>query len=374
MSFWLKQPVEINNNNNKLIKIFNNEELLNRTNFNIDKSSIKLDYIIHNNIEDRFITFINDNYINSETNILKLIYNKELLELYENSLIIEFRPKGKNTMIGFIIGRKIQIQINKTIEESLEVNFLCIIPKLRKLYLAPYIINILTKESLIKYNIGIANYTIHDNIKAPYFSKKQFYHIPLNIIKLVKCKFFSDNTDLILRLIDISLIYNKFETTDFKLEYLCDNFVEESKVILLYNKLIKYYQETFSIYEYLSIEKFKLLLNNKSFHHFIIYNKEYKVISYICLFNLITLNTENNMSYNNGNVFLMFFDQIKFIQDTFDIINKYILTNNIFDIVSFTDIFPIKIKSIPGSCILKYYLFNTNYNLVENSKNGLITI
>lgn len=371
MSFWINNPIEINNSN-KLTKILSNQQLLNKTNIQITNSNVKLDYTIHDKIHERFLEFINNNYINSEENILKLVYNKELLKLYDNSMIIEFKPKNKNNMVGFIIGRKISIYIDNIMEESLEVNFLCIIPKLRNLNLAPFMINVLTKHALIKYNISIANYTIHDNIKAPYFSKKKFYHIPLNISKLIQCKFFPDE----FYINKLKSVYNQFNyiRNTFKMQYFCNTFIEESKIILVYNKLIEYYKKTFTIYEYLSIEKFKLLINNKSFHHFIIYNNDNEIISYLCLFNLVTLNIKNNISYDNGNIFLMFFDKIENIKDIFEIIKEYIFNNNIFDIISFTDIFLYKLECIPGSCELKYYLFNANYSLVENSKNGLITI
>lgn len=376
MPFWINNPVEINNSN-KLTKILSNEQLLNKTNRQIINSNVKLDYTIHDKMEDRFIEFINNNYINCEENILRLVYNKELLELYDNSMIIEFKPKNKNTIVGFIIGRKISIYIDDIIEESLEVNFLCIIPKLRNLNLAPYMINILTKCALIKYNISIANYTIHDNIKAPYFSKKKFYHIPLNITKLIQCKFFYDGFFKDEFTVDkFKNIYNEFNyiRNTFKIHYFCNTFIEESKIILLYNRLIKYYKKTFTIYEYLSIEKFKLLISNKSFHHFIIYNNDNEIISYLCLFNLVSLNTKNDISYNNGNIFLMFFDKMEDIKNIFEIVKEYIFTNNIFDIISFTDILKVKLECISGSCELKYYLFNTKYSLIENSKNGLITI
>ena len=52
-----------------------------------------------------------------------------------------------------------------------------------------------------------------------------------------------------------------------------------------------------------------------------------------------------------------------------------------FDLITLTDIFPIKTKEdylkmkfIEGSGSLNYYVFNMNVNKIDNMKNGLVTI
>ena len=56
---------------------------------------------------------------------------------------------------------------------------------------------------------------------------------------------------------------------------------------------------------------------------------------------------------------------------------KYIYENDLFDVLTFGDIFNVDYKKInctQGSDILKYYLFNMKTHKIDNHKNGLISI
>jgi hypothetical protein len=56
-------------------------------------------------------------------------------------------------------------------------------------------------------------------------------------------------------------------------------------------------------------------------------------------------------------------------------------TKETIDIITLTDIFPIRSKSdytnmkfVEGSASLNYYIFNMNVNPIDNKKNGLFTV
>jgi hypothetical protein len=69
-----------------------------------------------------------------------------------------------------------------------------------------------------------------------------------------------------------------------------------------------------------------------------------------------------------------------FLNDTIndlEFVTEFIYKNDIFDIITFGDIFNIDYKSIKcirGSSVLKYYWFNMLCPTVNSYENGLITI
>ena len=73
----------------------------------------------------------------------------------------------------------------------------------------------------------------------------------------------------------------------------------------------------------------------------------------------------------------MFFKNNNSILHYLEFINEYIYKNDIFDMITFTDIFNIDIptmKCIKGTGQLSYYFYNLQIPLINNTKNGLITI
>lgn len=384
MSFWKNKPVKVNDIG-EFNQILTNEQLLEKINKELNESKIKLDYSILSNVSDSkfkdIIEFINNYYIVGESNF-KLCYTINLLKFYcKNTLILEFYPKNKDTIIGYIIGKKEKLNIkNKTSIDILEVNFLCLIPKLRNLSVAPYMINCLTKESINKFNIGVAHYTINSPIKSPYISKKQFYHRMLNIDNLIKTKFISEYIDEHSNQI-LKEIYNKFEYQDtFNTEY------NDHRVILLknsnqihvksriYDLYKEYAKNTYDIHQEISLEEINEILDNKDFYNFIILDGVDATVAFISFFRLDT-NT-NNGSYKNGYYYKMFFKHENVILDSLEFINEYIYRNNIFDVLTLTDTFKNlnKMKCVKGTGNLKYYLYNMSSIKIDNDKNGLITI
>jgi hypothetical protein len=400
-SFWKNKPVEIlNKYSNIHEQILPTTKLLEKLTHEISESKYHLDYIVYNDYElseskiKDIILFLNKYYITSDCKTFSLMYTYDLLKFYcKNTLVIEFYPKNtinnkKNmTPIGYIFGKKTDIKIYGNEFPCLEVNFLCIMQVLRKLTLSSYMINILTKECIIRYNdIQLACYTIQTPINSPSFCKKQFYHRLLSIESLRDCEFLPNSTDLNL----FKKVHNTFKYSmecknNFKINFINGNETTDPSLIkILYEKYIEYSNKTYYIYQNISFEEFNETFFNKSFYHFIIYNESdsSQILSYICMFRIDVLNSKNNLKYRNGYLYYMFFEEntnheLLNKQNYLEFTHEYIYNNNIFDVISFTDIFDIDyniIKCVPGSGTLSYYLFNMKLGTIKNSKNGLITI
>lgn len=381
MSFWINKPVIVNNTES-FKQILSNDELLNKTLVEISKMQRKFNinyFIINwkeclNDKKYEILDFINTSYISSVDDNYKLKYTIELLDFYcKDAIIIEFY---KNEHIyGYIMGRKENIKVNKKDFEILEVNFLCISVKERKVGISSYMINILTKESILAYNIGIAHYTISTNIKSPYFCEKDFYHRILNIDKLNIVNFFNSNVDINL----YKQLYNTFEyNIDFKNNYYIkcikgDYDTELIRELYLLHK--QYNRDSFIVYKDEDIETFRESFMNNSFTHFIIY-KSQNIVSYISMFELDTI-YKTTIKYKSGFLYNMFFIDKSLLINSFNLISEYIYINGIYDLISFGDIFQLDyndLKCIKGTGHLKYYLFNMESSVIEACENALITI
>lgn len=381
-SFWLNKPVSVSNNIKTIIQ---QEELLKKINDEISINKYQLDYTIYKSLTseklDKILYFINKYYVSSSDYTFQLQYSKELFSFFiHNALIIEFYPKNNpSKIVGYIIGKKTSVYLYNNIFFSSEVNFLCVIPTLRKMGVSSYMINILSKEIILHYNITTSHYTISSQIKSPSFGTKQIYHRIINVPTLCHTKFIKNSSNFS----DLVKTFNSFNYTQTSKNSHYIKFIHNSTDITsefiqdLYLKYIKYAKSTYDIFNYISLEEFTQTFNNDMFYHFIIYNKNHKITSYICLFRLDSMNVYSKLTYRSGFYYYMFFQYPQLIIDSLELVNEYIHNNDIFDVITFSDIFnidPIPLKCIDGSCSLGYYFYNLQCPTIPNHKNGLITI
>jgi hypothetical protein len=237
-------------------------------------------------------------------------------------------------------------------------------------------INCLTKESINRFDIGIAHYTINSPIKSPYISNKQFFHRIINISALIKTKFISEDYGPDLLALRVKFEYN--QTFDRVILLKSSNQIDvKSRVYDMYKE---YAKNTYDINQEISLDEFNEILDNKDFYNFLILDGQGSTVAFISFFRLDT--TTNDGTYKNGYCYKMCFKNKISMTDSLEFINEYIYINNIFDVLTFADIFgPAqtteyinKMKFIPGTGNLKYYLYNMSSTKIDNNKNGLVTI
>ena len=386
-NFWINKPVSITQHPQQIQLLFSAKDIKTILLNDIHNNPFGIQYKILNlkNLDnqkiDSILDFINTNYVVSNDDKFKLIYSKELFTFYaHDSLLLEFYPKNNDkNVIGYIIGKRSDIVLFNQLYTSSEVNFLCIIPKLRNLKISSYMINVLSYEILVGYNILISHYTIGTKIKAPPFSIKPMYHRILNIPTLYTSEFIK-NTNFN----ELAQIFNTFQHpfSSYRLQYFNYNphnnsSINKNLVQSLYKQYIEYANLIYDLYENVSFDEFERTFCNNAFHHFIIYNKNNDIVSYVCLFRLDTCNISSQTTYRSGYYYYMFFKNNNSILHYLEFINEYIYKNDIFDMITFTDIFNIDIptmKCIKGTGQLSYYFYNLQIPLINNTKNGLITI
>ena len=405
MSFWPNKPLKLKSGLNNNTYILDSDTLLLNINKEISNSKISLDYYVVTSpdilLKTQLLEFINNNYcdINSE---FTLNYSKELFNYYitPDTLCILFYPCKKKpsnittqNMVGFICGHPLTIHIkdNNIFKQykTIDVNYLCLVKSIRNLHVSSYMINILTKRCILKFNkqINCALYTIGGKpIKGPSFSNKTFYHRPINIENL---------TDSKLLLLDqnISTLKQTFEKFDFDKNFLKNyNFIHLTKDYLnqnqqifinivdeIHDKLFYINKINYDIFDYKSKNDIRNILLNSSFYNFIITNPETNEIKdYICLYNLVTKNITNNISSRNGYLYIFMTlenDTYKF--NLIEYINEYIFKHNLLDLITLMDITSDKYKTfkiLNSSNKLYYYMYNLQLSQIEPFKNGLITI
>jgi len=397
MSFWQSQPVKVSNDNIK--QILSHTELLEKINGDIEKCKIKLDYNSYKGddllsaplteLRSNILKFINNNYVNSDN--LCLIYSDELFSYYlHDSIVIQFYPKGSpEKIIGIIVGKKKKLFLGTKDEPSdiIEVDFLCLLEKLRSMHLAPYMIGILTKETVLQFNIATAYYTISDSIKSVSFGKKQLFHKPIQVENLMLANFFTD-ANVKNDKVKYERFFNSYRKVR-KLTYINnEQNPSEELIAKIHDLVLEYSKKTYDIFDYKSTESIKMILKNKLFHNFLFY-KDDVLIDYVCIYRLDSHNKINHHFYKNGYIYILGLKNtdLEYINDIMDSISGYcydIKRNEMIetiDMITLTDIFPInqtedytKMKFLGGSGSLSYYIFNMNVNKIENKKNGLVTL
>lgn len=373
---WCNKPVEIN----KIdigSNIISRDVLYSKVTTEMENSRFKLKYkVLYSKDVSRakmleILEFINKNYIGAnDSDMYKFIYTIDLLEFYcRDAIILEFYPemdfiKLNDKIVGYIIGKPSNIYLGGDIIKTSESNFLCLVPKLRNLGLGPFIINSLTKELIDNWSIITSHYTISENIKSPYFGEKKFYNRYINLSKLGIL-----NNEK----------YNKFEFPKYfckwNIKYINGDMKDDDKncIKVLYDKYIEYCKKTYEIFELIDLDEFSEVFNNKSFYNFIIYDSNGIIKGYVCLFKLDLFNQSRDRLISNGYYYYMFFEDIRILE----YVNKFMSDNDIFDLVTFSDIFDVNyddIKCVKNNSMFRYYFYNIRCPVIKNDKNGLITI
>lgn len=431
-SFWKKQPLFFKKDkpytNSKLI--ISSQELLQNKTKEVELSKVKLDYKVIINpddiIKNEILKFINKYYRNSKSE-LSLQYSKQLLDYYitDRTMCIFFYTPGtienktgsqldfSDKLLGLIIGKQQKLFIkqydNQTDEETvqtnfkeyecIDVNFLCLVDQLRNMHVSSYMINVLTKECVEKFDIACAVYTVNKKLHTYSFCKKLYYHRPINVANMLQSKMLtiSNNSEYtpqqslqILHRVYNSFSYPKNFLQNYTFTYFTSNSDKMTDITTntslqqeeLYTKLSDYVTFHYDIYDYRSKTDFINMLNNPVFHKFILMDHNNNITDFICLFNINSFNSRNDCITRNGYVFCFFLNTFsnERLSYILELIAEYCYKNDIFDVITTTNIFDAKpdlyktFKLLRANTDFYYYAYNINMPPVPSYKNNLVTI
>ena len=450
MSFWKNKPIAVKFAKTNTQPITSNiivpaDTLLQNTVQEIENSRIQLDWVLITNPTDdqkyEMLEFINQNYGNARS-YLMLQYNKALLDYFikPDTLCITFYPKGKalndidhTQMIGLIMGKKHDLFVREgsmeqrseckqdenevvwedqdtkdqdtkdqdlvTSEQAefkkyncIDVNFLCLVQHLRNLHVSSYMINVVTRECLVHYNLTVpcAVYTVNKRLNTDSFCKKTFYHRPVNVenmllsgmMTLDNSAGYTDTESLQL----LRRIYNTFSySRDFfkthTLEILPTDF-DDLTLDTIYEKLFTYNRNYHDIFEYKSKDDLRQMLQNPTFYKFIIRDEKHEITDFFCLYNLNTINKRSGKICRNGNVYSFFLQTASNtrLSCILEAITEVCYQNNTFDVITIMNIFNTKpelyktYKLLRTDTDLYYYVYNMDMYSIPPHRNGLITI
>jgi hypothetical protein len=380
MSFWKTMPVAVHATKqpNTFTKIVDEQFLLDKINRELDNPHVDFKYDIYENddLDDVFIqkmkAFYDEQY-SYDSNVC-LTFKQDVYKFFLlDALVVKFYVPDTKEIIGYIVGKKIKLNINSKSIDTLEVSFFCIHKKFRNRHFTPYFINVILKQFIIRYNISVSTYALSDNIRSPYYTVKYLIHRPINTEHLKKCEFIPKELNC-----DEYKIFEKNLNVD--LVYLNNTDVPDNLLQILHKKLNTFQHRHFTVYREISKEDIKQLLKNKNFHNFVIFNKDKTIKDFVSFYDLQLNITERNLMYNSSSIYTMFFEKYDTanIRSTLEIISEYCHKYNIIDVLSFFDIFPVNdysdIKCLNGQGSLYYYLFNYNMMPLSNDKISYVTI
>ena len=377
MSFWKGQPLAITDN---VSQIISTERMIEKVNNEIDAAKTTLEYKVSwgqdapATYRATILDFLYNNYMCSEN--AKVKYSDELFSYYlNNSILIVFHPKGRaETIVGVIVGRRNRLFIHGVQHNMVEVDFLSLTKRLHSLKLAPYMIGVLTREVIVRYEIAVAYYTIGDKIASPSYGEKKMYYRPIHIRNLVLAGFLPDNTPIK----PYEVIFNRFKALR---HVTYSNGTNQHLAEALEEKILAYSKRVYSIFDYKDAAELSRILSNTAFHSFTFYDAASELTDFICLYRVDSHYTRGGRIVRNGYLFIkcLSSDTIEHASEILEAVSGYCVKNNVLDLITVVDIFPTEnylkeLKCIEGDGTLSYYAFNMNMTPIENIRNGIVTI
>lgn len=407
-SFWINKPV---NKENHFYKIKNKQIISNKDLYTSSKKESEilkkhLDihyYVLEKNKKTlNFLQkFLENNYNNTTDNFIN-IYNISLLHysLPKNSVILVAYKKRKiddiyiEVPIGLITGKRVRIFIENKTKNMIEVNYLCVTEEYRGNHLSSFLISKIIQLGIEKYKDTYTGlYTTTNPIaKIKQYTKKKFYHRPINLNLLISLTIIHDikKNDKIYNMLsdfylDEEFIKDKQLTLFSRKKYNDEQYKELINII--YNKLKQYNKTNYKIYKKFNKNEIDKLLKNTSFTNFIIFDKLSGTVTDFLSFYKIDCLNQNNKNhkieyYKDGNLYCYFFqhNSSEYLMPLLNYIMYYIKINEIYDIVTIIDNFSYtseiykKYKYLPGDISMNYYMYNLQIQNMEKNFVNLVTI
>jgi glycylpeptide N-tetradecanoyltransferase len=368
--FWSSQPIQDLNNND-----FKESPISKLDNMNLIKLPYQFQFVTLDISEhcDKISEFLNKYYVEDTDSEFRLHFSSDFLRWhikkpnYHPELCLGIEVKSNNQLVGFISGIPIKHQLNMNTLDTIEINFLCVHPKLRNKEMATVLISEIKRRSI---DLGYqqAFYTTERYIPKPFFTAK-YYHRAINIIKLIETKFIKINNK-----IKIDDLIKYFDIRD---EPFNDNFVkmEEQHILSVYDKFNDY-MERYNFYPIYSIDEFKhIFYNNKYVSSYVLLDDDDEVLDFISYYKLPTKILKFNQKHDFINIgYVYYYTSIeetpyRLIMDLIIVAKKEgIDVMNILDIME-NESHLNSLKFELGTGRLNYNIFN--YKVKSISGNGI---
>jgi glycylpeptide N-tetradecanoyltransferase len=310
--------------------------------------------------------FLDKYYVEDSNNQFRLHYSPDFLKwIYGCSeyVALAVRFLQNKMIVGFICGKSVKMQINKNKLDMIEINLLCIHPKLRTKRLAPILIKEITRQYHLKdYFYGLFTSSIY--LPNPIITTK-YYHRPINLDTLLDTKFTSlDPTHEPEHIKKVLSLPNK-NSRKFKkmeLEHLDD-------VYDLFNK----YMEKYNYHPLYSKDEFTyIFLNNNFVFSYVFEDENGNIIDFASYYTIqvkVLKNNEKHQFINKAHLFYYTCNEVT----PYKVINELLIAaklNNI-DVMDALDIMEneaiIKeLKFEEGTGLLHYYLYNWKTKPLKN--------
>lgn len=296
-TFWNNQPIDISKNSIESKIIDNSEKEISKTPLNLPPGYNWVDIDLTNeNSLNKLVVFLCKYYNSVEDDDKTTDYNSKFLKWvlmqpnYFPDLIVSVEANDK--IVAFICGIPMDMIIHNKNVKLIEINFLCIHPKLRNKRLAPVLIREITRRTNL-HNIWTAIYT--GGLDLPNcLVTCIYYHRPLNIPKLLDLNFLVLSKNMtenmcikLFKILDKTTInirkltendceicclkfndfHKKFKVgIQFSLEYFKQHFLEISSYVVETNGIIT---------DFVSFYRLDILIKNNKYTNINKYNLYY---------------------------------------------------------------------------------------------------
>lgn len=320
--------------------------------------------------------FVNKYYVEDKNGTFRLHYSPEMLKwMYKTynhiAISVKYIVDNKKTIIGFICGKVVKMQINKKQMDMIEINLLCVHPKLRQKRLAPRLIKEITRQFNLKgFYYGI--YTSANYLPAPVTTIK-YFHRPINIDKMVATGFTRLTNN-----ITIEQIKNAIRIKGKPL----DNFVKmESRHVNDAYELFNRYMNKYNYHPIYSLEEFThIFMDNEFVSSYVLEDKNENLIDFISYYTLKTRVLKNSDTDENGFLNIAYLYYYTCVNTTiYKLLNElvYVVCSNNIDVLTAFDV--MENENVltehgfeEGSGILHYYLYNWKTKPLKNNQLAII--
>lgn len=385
--FWKSQPLDVNCFNDPNI-VYDREALLLQIDNNIKQFKFNLEHKELDLNDDTVLTsvtsFVNNCY--KENNRHYLIYKKEVVKFFASKeyIALGFYPNKSEKMIGFIIGSRRTLCYNSARYiikyNAVEVDFLCLNSIFHNMHMSSYIISVLSKKCIEKFNTECAIYTTSESLESKFFTQKNYYHRLISVDTL-----YEENCDKVKLMKKIYNTFNYSMSFKKKLTYYNakNTLLEDDNLIdkILIN-LNNFYKKNSDVYTEKTRDEFINMIQNPYFHLFILNEDDQDSMEAICYFNIDIEDKVTTKLSKDGYLYWYFVSSMKreHVHNVLEYVNEYVYKNKIFDGITLCDPFGFTqkkyeiMKFTKGTGHLNYYVYNLSIPEIEPKRNGLFTI